>query len=149
MHCIDSKSCQCKRARLAWILTLQHYDLAIKTNLHTSPPSFSGEVLVTLDVKETTSTLTLNAHPSLKITDAAIASSELKSTSSIVVPSSAIKVNEEQERATIDLAQLPGGGLQAGSQAKVWMRFEGELKGNMVGYYKSEGDADDAGKKPM
>lgn len=58
-------------------------------------------------------------------------------------------MNEEQERATIDLAQLPGGGLQAGTQAKVWMRFEGELKGNMVGYYKSEGDADDAGNKPM
>lgn len=127
----------------------KHYDLAIKTNLHTSPPSFSGEVLITLDVTKTTSTLVFNAHSSLKITDAAISSSELKSTNSVVLPSSAITANEEQERASIDLGQLPGGGLQEGTKAKVWMRFEGELKGNMVGYYKSEGDADDQGKKPI
>jgi aminopeptidase 2 len=44
---------------------------------------------------------------------------------------------------------VPGGKLAAGTKAKLFFRWEAELGGNMVGYYKSDGDADDNGKKPM
>jgi hypothetical protein len=54
------------------------------------------------------------------------------------------------ERATIDLKQVGGGELREGSKGvKVWFRFEAELEKSMHGYYKSEGDADETGKKPV
>ena len=84
----------------------------------------------------------------LKVTHMAITTSDLKSTSSLVLPSSALTVDEEKDRGIIDLKSLPGGGLKAGQKdAKVWFRFESELAGNMVGYYLSEGDEDEATKK--
>lgn len=138
--------CFCSSCKFSLV---QHYDVAIKTNLHTSPPTFSGEVLVHLDVKADTSKITFNVHPSLKVSHLAISSTELKSTAAVVLPTSALSVNEEQERGVVDLASLPDGGLKAGASAKLWLRFDGELKGNMVGYYKSEGDADEAGKKQV
>lgn len=106
-------------------------------------------MLIHIDVRSDTSKLVFNVHPSLSISHLAIASTELKSTSTIVLPTSSLSVNEEQERGIIDLAQLPDGGLKAGASAKLWLKFDGELKGNMVGYYKSEGDADEAGKKEV
>jgi len=39
--------------------------------------------------------------------------------------------------------------LRAGADAKLWVRFEAELTGSMAGYYKSEGDAGEDGKKPV
>ncbi len=79
-----------------------------------------------------------------------ITSSDLKTTSSSILPLSALKVNDDQERGVVDVSSLPRGGLKAGSKGvKAWFRFEAELGGSMMGYYKSEGDADENGKKPL
>lgn len=45
---------------------------------------------------------------------------------------------------------VPGGMLKKDAKdVKLFMRFEGELLGSMMGYYKSEGDLDEkTGKKP-
>jgi aminopeptidase 2 len=125
----------------------QHYTLAIKTDLQSL--RYAGELLIDLSIKSDTSKLTFNVHPSVKITHLAISSAELKSTSSLALPLSDLSVDDEQERGTIKLDKVPGGGLKAGGEAKVWMRFEAELGGSMAGYYKSEGDLDAQGKKAV
>jgi hypothetical protein len=128
----------------------QHYDLAFKTDLSTSPPTFSGEALIHLDIHESTSTLTFNVHHTLKITHIAITTSELKSTSTHVLDLSKLKIDKDKERGSVDLGELPGGWLKEGSKGKIWFRFESELSGNMMGYYKSVGDTDsETGIKPV
>jgi aminopeptidase 2 len=123
----------------------------IKTDLSTTPPSYSGEVLVNLDVTTDITSLVFNLHPSLIVTHLAISSSDLKTMSSLVLPLSQLSVDEKQERATVDLSSLPGGGLRAGGKGvKLFVRFEAELGVSMAGYYKSEGDPDETtGKKPV
>lgn len=130
---------------------IQHYDIAVKTDLLSSPPTFSGESIVTLDVSSDTSTLVFNTHKSLKISHIAIATNDIKTSSTLVIPLDQLSYDEEQERGKLDLSKLPGGGLKAGSKGvKVWMKFDAELQGNMVGYYKSEGSTDEeTGKKQM
>lgn len=124
--------------------------MVIRTDLYSSPPSYAGESLVTLDIKETTSTLVFHAGKNVSITHLAISSSDLKTTSTQLVPLSALSYDEVSERATIDLKQVGGGELREGSKGvKVWFRFEAELEKSMHGYYKSEGDADETGKKPV
>jgi len=128
----------------------QHYDLAFKTDLQSSPPSFSGEAMITLDVNTDTSKLVFHLHETLNVTHLAISSSNLKTTSSLALSLTSLSINKDLERGVIDLASLPGGGLKSGSKgAKVWFRFESELGGSMMGYYKSEGDLDEQGKKPV
>jgi aminopeptidase 2 len=131
--------------------TPQHYDLAFKTDLSTSPPTFSGEALIHLDVHSQTPSLVFNVHHSLKITNIAISSSDLKTSSTHVLDISKLSIQEGKERGVVDLTDLPGGGLKAGSKGvKVWFRFESELTGSMMGYYKSVGDEDaETGKKPV
>lgn len=46
-----------------------HYDIVIKTDLESQLPYFSGESVVTLDVKNDTSKLVFNVHKELKIHD--------------------------------------------------------------------------------
>jgi aminopeptidase 2 len=123
----------------------------VKTDLESSPPSFSGESLTHLDITSDITTLTFNLHPTLSVTHLAISSSDLKTTSSLVLPLTALSIDKDQERGAVDLSSLPGGGLKAGMKGvKLWTRFEAELGGSMVGYYKSEGDLDEStGKKPM
>lgn len=128
-------------------LTIQHYALAIKTDLQAL--RYYAEALIDLSIKADTSTLTFNIHPSVQVTHLAISSSELKSTSSVALSLSELSVDEEQERGVIKLDKLPGGGLKAGGEAKLWIRFEAELGGSMAGYYKSEGDVDAEGKKAV
>nr|ODN86532.1 hypothetical protein L203_04234 [Cryptococcus depauperatus CBS 7841] len=107
-----------------------HYDLAIKTDLLSSPPTFSGETL--------------------SITDIAISTSDLKTTSSVVIPKEVLELDEELEMGTIPLEKILGGGLKENQKdVKIFFRFEAELKGAMHGYYRSQGDADENGKKPM
>ena len=81
----------------------------------------------------------------------AITTNDLKSQSALSIPTSSMKVDEEEEVGVIDLSSLPGGGLKAGTKdAKIWMRFDSELLPNMIGYYRSDGDLDETtGKKPM
>lgn len=128
----------------------QHYDIVIKTDLVSSPPTFTGEALITLDVNSSTSELVFHLNKELSITHIAISTSDLKTTSSLVIPKEELKLDEEKERATISLAKLPGGGLKEGTKdVKVFFKFESELHATMFGYYRSEGDADENGKKPM
>jgi aminopeptidase 2 len=62
-----------------------------------------------------------------------------------------LKIQKDAERGVLDLSELPGGGLKEGSKGvKVWFRFESELGGSMMGYYKSIGDPDSqTGEKPV
>ncbi|OWZ56597.1 aminopeptidase 2 [Cryptococcus neoformans] len=127
-----------------------HYDIVIKTDLLSSPPTFSGEALITLDVNSSTSELVFHLNKELSITNIAISTSDLKTTSSLVIPKEELKLDEEKERATISLDKLPGGGLKEGTKdVKVFFKFESELHASMFGYYRSEGDADENGKKPI
>ena len=145
------------------VLIDEHYDLAFKTDLLANPPLYSGEALISLDVAKDTSTIVLNLVDTLKITHIVVSASELKTESAVSVPISSMKYDKEQvcrtvpswdakpqERGTISLEGLPGGGLKGGAKAKVFIRFDSELRGTMMGYYKSEGDPDeDSGEKPM
>lgn len=92
-----------------------------------------------------------NLHKPLKVTHLALKSSDLKSTSSIVLPLEKLSVDEAQQRGSVSLDHVPGGILKKGTEGvKLFFRFEGELSGDMIGYYKSEGDLDEkTGKKPM
>ena len=125
--------------------------MVIRTDLKSSPPSYAGEVLVTLDVNESTDSIHFHAGKNLSITHIALSSSDLKTTSSQLIPLSAISFDEDSERATLDLKEVGGGGLKEGQKGvKLWFRFEAELEKSMHGYYKSEGDVDEkTGKKPV
>lgn len=80
-----------------------------------------------------------------------LTSVDLKSSTKQQIGLDKFTYDAEQTRATVDLKDIPGGGLKAGQEGvKAWFRFEAELEGSMNGYYKSEGDVDEkTGKKPM
>jgi aminopeptidase 2 len=105
--------------------------------------------LIDLTAKSSTSSIVFHLDKNVTVTHLALHTSELKSTSSTALPLESLSFDHEKERATIDLKQAPGEGLRAGSEAKLWVRFEAELTGSMAGYYKSEGEAGDNGKKPV
>ncbi|WVO17857.1 hypothetical protein L204_105555 [Cryptococcus depauperatus] len=127
-----------------------HYDLAIKTDLLSSPPTFSGEAIISLDIKEDISSLVFHLDKTLSIADIAISTSDLKTTSSVVIPKEVLELDEELEMGTIPLRKILGGGLKENQKdVKIFFRFEAELKGGMHGYYRSQGDADENGKKPI
>jgi aminopeptidase 2 len=147
---VRSQAYPCLSPCSAHALTSQHYDLVIKTDLHTSPPTFSGEALITLDVHSDISKIVFNLHKTLHISHMAISHSDLKSTNSIALPASELSFDDEQERGILSLASLPGGELKGGvKDVKLFFKFDAELLPSMRGYYKSEGDADENGKKPM
>ena len=121
--------------------------MAIKTDLQAL--RFAGEALIDLTAKASTSSLVFHLSKNVTVTHLALHTSELKSTSSSALPLESLSFDEERERATIDLKQTGGEGLRAGAEAKLWVRFEAELTGSMAGYYKSEGEAGEDGKKPV
>lgn len=122
-----------------------HYELAIKTDLAASPPAFTGEVTITLEVVEDTAAVVFHVHSSLSITHLAISAGVVHE-----VPLSAVSKDEDKERVSIDLASLgAGGGLKKGQESKLFVRWEGELNGNMMGYYRSNSDPDKSGKRLM
>lgn len=106
--------------------------------------------MIDLDILEDSTSLVFNIHESLNVTNVALTSTELKTTAAVHIPKSAVSHDTKQERTKIDLQSLPGGGLKQGSKVKLFVRWESPLGDNMVGYYKSDGDLDEAtGKKPM
>lgn len=119
-----------------------HYDLAIQTDLAASPPSFSGAARIALNVLEDTSTVVFHLHPSLSVTHLAFGPANAETD----LPLSSISVNADNERATVDLSAV--GGPKAGSKASLFIRWEGKL-GSMMGYYRSDGDPDKEGKRPL
>jgi aminopeptidase 2 len=106
-------------------------------------------VLIDITAKASTDSIVFHLDKNVNVTHLALHTSELKSTSSSALPLESLTFDEDRERATIDLKQAGGQGLRAGADAKLWVRFEAELTGSMAGYYKSEGDAGEDGKKPV
>jgi aminopeptidase 2 len=105
--------------------------------------------LIDLSTRSSTSSLTFHLAQNVTITHIALQTAELKSTTSQSLPLDSLTFDEDKERVTVDLKQIPGEGLKAGSEAKLWVRFESELTGSMAGYYRSEGETGDDGKKPV
>lgn len=144
-----ASSTQSDEYRLPTDVVPTHYELAFKTDLESKPPSFLGEAMIDLDIKKDVKQIVFNLNPDLKVTNIAIKNLDQKTSTSLQIPLSALSVDKDQERGKVDVSSLPGGGLTGGSKAKLFLRWEAELGDNMMGYYKSEGDADANGKKPM
>ena len=121
--------------------------MAFKTDLQSL--RFAGEALIDLSTRSSTSSLTFHLAKNVTITHIALQTAELKSTSTQSLPLDSLSFDEDKERITVDLKQIPGEGLKAGSEAKLWVRFESELTGSMAGYYRSEGETGEDGKKPV
>ncbi len=85
---------------------------------------------ISIDVLKETSNIVFNTAK-LTLGEAKVSSSALKQTT--VVASASFSIDEENERATV---QLPTA-LPAGSKLELKIDFEGELTGAMMGYYKS------------
>ncbi len=122
-----------------------HYEVAILTDL--AKDKFSGEALIHLDVNQDTSNFVFNIHPDLKVTHVAVGSTEAKASAAVNIATSNLSIDKDQERGTLSLKDLPGGGVKAGTKARLFVRWEAELGDNMVGYYRSEAEADENGKK--
>lgn len=131
--------------RLPTDVTPTHYEVAILTDLVQN--KFSGEALVHLDVVNDTKELVFNIHPDLKVTHLAVGNTEAKASANVSLPTSALSIDKDQERGTVSLAKLPGGSIKAGTKTRLFVRWEAELGDNMVGYYRSEAEADEQGKK--
>lgn len=90
-----------------------------------------------IDVQNTpgnTSSITLHAGPQLKVHSAVLSSASLKTTSSILA--SDIAQDTKLERVTV---KFPSDvvALAAGQKLRLGLRFEAEIDGSMMGYYKS------------
>lgn len=99
-----------------------HYDITIETLFDTL--TFKGTEDVTLEVKEKSNVIVLNAL-CMKIESAKIGDME----------SSGITLDEEKETATITFPQEVGA---VGSKIKLSLVFSADLDANMRGYYKSK-----------
>lgn len=131
--------------RLPTAVAPTHYELAIRTDFDATPPSYSGEALISLDVKDDTSKLVFNIDASLNVTNVLLGASEDAAVTE--VPLSALSVHKESQRGQLDLRQSS---LRAGTKAKLLLRWEAPIGTNMAGYYVSEGDVDSkTGKRPM
>lgn len=99
--------------------------------------SYTLILLVRLEVHskpESTSSITLHAAPQLKVHAAVLSSSSLKTTSSVIATD--ITRDEKLERITVSFPKDVVS-LEAGQKLKLGLRFEAELEGSMMGYYKS------------
>ncbi|GMK57699.1 hypothetical protein CspeluHIS016_0405330 [Cutaneotrichosporon spelunceum] len=114
-----------------------HYELAVRTDLAASPPSFEAEVAISLEVLEDTPSVVFHMHPSLAVTHLALNAGVTHE-----LPISALSTDADTERATVTLADP----LKTGS-AKLFIRYGAELNGNMMGYYRSNSDPDENGKR--
>jgi aminopeptidase 2 len=116
-----------------------HYALAIHTDLSAS--RFAGEALIDLELKETADKLVFNLNPCLKVTRLAISSAGKRAE----IPLDALVGNAESERATVT---LPCGLAPGAGAARLFVRWEAPLGENMMGYYRSSGDAREDGTRP-
>ncbi|CAK9784200.1 hypothetical protein CC85DRAFT_324940 [Cutaneotrichosporon oleaginosum] len=112
-----------------------HYELAVRTDL--AALRYEAEVIISLEVLEDTPTIVFHMHPSLSVTHLAL---NAGSTQELAL--SALHTDADKERATVKLAEP----LKKGA-AKLAVRYEAELNGNMMGYYRSNSDPDENGKR--
>lgn len=90
-----------------------------------------------LEVKDdpsSPSSITLHAAPQLKILNAVLTSSALKTNVSALA--SEVTYDKQLERITVHF-DPEAVKLSTGQKYKLGLRFEGELEGSMMGYYKS------------
>ncbi|KAG0265873.1 Aminopeptidase 2 mitochondrial [Actinomortierella ambigua] len=105
-----------------------HYDLKLTPDLVNF--TFTGQVLVSLDINEPTTSITLNSNQ-LKIHSAKLTNLALKTESS--QEATDIDINPVSETATLTFADE----LQPGSTAVLHIRFSGVLSDGMNGFYRS------------
>lgn len=105
-----------------------HYNIAIKTDLDSAPPSYSGEVIITLDVKNDTTSLVFNLDPSLRVTNILVGSG--KGIEATPIPVSALTIDKDQQRGHLNLGDAS---LAAGAEAKLFISWEADIGTNMTG----------------
>ncbi|KAG0231570.1 Aminopeptidase 2 mitochondrial [Actinomortierella wolfii] len=113
-----------------------HYDLTLTPDLVNF--TFTGQVLVNLDINQPTTTITLNSNQ-LKIHSAKLTNLALKTESS--QEATDIDIDQANETATFTFADE----LQPGSTAVLHIHFSGVLHDGMNGFYRSS-YKDDNGK---
>ncbi|KAF9036751.1 hypothetical protein BJ165DRAFT_1532853 [Panaeolus papilionaceus] len=111
-----------------------HYDVTVKTDLEAE--TFAGLVKINLDVKEDTTSISLNTSE-LELGRATLYSDALKKD----LTTTFAGFEKSQERTTYQLSDT----LPKGSKAELRIGFSGKLTGSMMGYYKSSWEKD--GKK--
>jgi len=114
-----------------------HYALAIHTDLVAS--HFTGEAIIDLDVGDRTDSIVFNLHPSLSVSRLVLSADGKRTELAL----ESLTVDGETERATILLREALGSG-----RARLFVRWEAPLGENMMGYYRSSGDADASGNRP-
>ncbi|KAF5369304.1 hypothetical protein D9758_002818 [Tetrapyrgos nigripes] len=108
-----------------------HYDLTIRTDLDRF--EFDGTVKIHLDVKEPTSKIVLNSD-GLQLDKVYVRSD---SSNEDHTPSDC-SVNEKDKRVTFTFPAT----FEAGSKLELGIRFAGELKDGVIGYFKSSYEKD-------
>lgn len=117
-----------------------HYDLAIRTNLESHPPSFSGEILATVEVTEPTREIVFNLGPKIVLKGMALETDGGAST----IPLDSLVRDDLSEQVVVPLGALE---LAAGNTVRLWVQWEGEI--GKEGYHRSIGDPDANGKRPV
>ncbi|ESK92997.1 leucyl aminopeptidase [Moniliophthora roreri MCA 2997] len=126
MSTITTQPSAASQYRLPTNVKPSHYDLTIRTDL--DKLTFDGFVKISLDVKEETDTIVLNSN-GLQLGKAIIYSDALKK-SEVEIEQS---YDDKEKRATFKFPTK----FPAGSKAELQINYSGELKDNMVGYYRS------------
>lgn len=96
--------------------------------------AFASCSLEIADSPTSTHSITLHSAPSLKILSAVLSSSSLKSTSAVLAQD--IVYDSKLERITVVFPKEIVA-LAKDQKYKLGLRFEGEIEGSMMGYYKS------------
>ena len=129
--------------RLPTTLRPTHYAVGLKTDLGALPPTFSGEVLVTLDVLQDTSSVVFHIDKSLTVTHLAL----LLSGAATPLPLSTFSVDEKTQRGTLDVSDV--GGLRSGKTVKLFIRYEAVFGDRIAGYFLARGVPDKDGNRQM
>ncbi|KAL4804225.1 peptidase family M1-domain-containing protein [Aspergillus unguis] len=102
-----------------------HYDLTLEPNFETF--KYDGTVVIDLEVKEDTTSISLNS------TEIDIHTAVISSQGSEISSSPEISLNNDKQEATIKFPQT----ISAGSSAQLKLTFTGTLNDNMAGFYRS------------
>ena len=102
-----------------------HYDLSLEPNFETF--KYDGHVTIDLDIVEDTKSITLNTI------DIEIHSTKVTSGSTTITTAPSIHVDDDAQTMKIDFDQA----IPAGTKAKLYHHFTGELNDKMAGFYRS------------
>ncbi|MCJ1400616.1 Aminopeptidase 2 mitochondrial [Xylographa trunciseda] len=108
-----------------------HYDLTLEPDLEKF--TFEGKVIIDLDVKEETTSISLNALD-LEIQSTTITSGDIQ-----ITTSPKVSFNEAKQTVTLSFDKA----IAAGSKAQLTQTFTGSLNDKMAGFYRSSYDHPD------